>query len=178
MDENLKHPEKSNNDQGQPEDGQKEIEKGKEELEPTQGLGGERDKIRYQIFADEIRSIKSQQWSIAYYSLLVQAALIGFLQLIQSFNECTLLVILIVVVLCSAAVAVAGFLVIHCYHDSMTDYRREMHEILDGKGPDDNDKKEYNKMDKIFKWLFGIVFVAGAMAVIVFGISLFCAHGK
>lgn len=45
----------------------------------------EKDMVRYQILTDEIRSVKNQQWQIAYYVIVLFSALIGYRVLVSDY---------------------------------------------------------------------------------------------
>lgn len=83
-------------------------------------------RMRYQVIIDDIKYIKSRQWAVTYYLLLLFAAIIGFYKIIspeQVILSCWLRCILFMV---AVGVAVFGILFLNGLEKTLARYRERL----------------------------------------------------
>lgn len=115
----------------------------------------------YQIFIDDIRHIKNQQWQVTYYGLLIQAAIVGFYEI---FNEIEAKLVLSII---SGFISLLGVVFLVIYQINMGRYRKKKREIRE------TFNKEVQKIfinkisiDCLFTVTFSIMQILAAILII------------
>ena len=88
-------------------------------------------RIRYQILINDIKYIKSRQWAVTYYLLLIFFAIIGFYEAlgIENMNVSEPIIFLLlklVLSLIAAAVPIVGLYFLKEFNRALARYREEL----------------------------------------------------
>ena len=88
--------------------------------------GSARDdfRMRYQVFIEDIRYLKTRQWTVTYYLLLLFAAIITFWKSVEHAHQTNLLKDTLILI--SEFVYLVGVYFLHDFHKRNTYYRKEM----------------------------------------------------
>jgi len=138
------------------------------------------DRANYDIYNEEIRRAKNQQWQMTYYAILLQAALITFRVLISDYivyrNRVFYTLITISIIL-SVVVLVVGCIVIDDYKTKLEEYR-ELNKgikkkIRNGAEPKIPGTSDITKVDEIsikIEDRMGIIFYSSGLCSAVLAI--------
>jgi hypothetical protein len=110
----------------------------------------------YPITIEDIRHLKRQQWSITYYGLLLDAAIIGFYKLLNTslVVTCREKAFLLVAALIVFGICV-GYLIEHQYR--LTDYRKRLKGIRNTFTDETKEILPLSEDYTSFGYFFGIV---------------------
>jgi hypothetical protein len=81
-------------------------------------------RMRYQAFIDDIKDIKTRQWTVTYYLLLLFAAVITFWRSLESLYKCSQLKESLVGI--SVGVLLIGVFFLHNFHITLQGYRKRL----------------------------------------------------
>ena len=138
-----------------------------EDIEKRKNLSIENPEDRrviFQSYLDDIRHIKSQQWLAAYYIIIFQAAIAGFvnLRLISSIPQCIQLLIYLISIMVVLIASAFGIWLTCNGQKDLTKYRRKKDILLYGKARN----YEYYKANCIYKCMFMAVYIFSFLAVL------------
>jgi hypothetical protein len=127
---------------------------------------------RYQMFDDGLSFIKSQQWTTAYYILLVQGSIIAFHTVFISLKtDYTILIIeTIFLTLASLSTMCIGFDIISGYSEKLKEYRCHVDKLLRGKLKKHKEKDFEKFLTRVFYVIF---FVTSVFVILYLWISHF-----
>ncbi|MEW6182573.1 MAG: hypothetical protein AB1500_05265 [Bacillota bacterium] len=126
-------------------------------------------RMMYQIYTEDIRHTKNQQWLIIYYGLVVQAAIIGFCQLISQLPNNLLIIAVTGCCFFSAAFWLFGTMAIVFNYCDLKFYRArkvEYKERIEG-----NRSNREDSTPVIYLMMFILALGAGALGTFFYILS-------
>jgi uncharacterized membrane protein YjgN (DUF898 family) len=127
-----------------------------------------REITRVQMFDDGLSFSKGQQWTAAYYTLLIQGAIFAFHTVFNGLNvSCSIRTVEIIMsFIASGFTAIIGWGLIDGYSDTLREYRYHINKYL-GIVPKDDERVFEKYLIGLFRSIFvaSFIFVAGYIAV-------------